>query len=349
MLTYWLLYLLPLAFALIFTQRQQRTLLPWVATGALFIIIIGLRDKIGCDWCNYLRHYEEMVDIPYAEAFTTLKDPAHSFVNWVANEFDWGIYGVNLIYATIFVIGLIKFARTQTYPWLALAVSVPYMVVMVSMGYSRQGVALGLFMFAITQLEKGRFKSYIVWVLFAALFHKTALVLLPFGLFLTKGNMIVRLLVIVPVLYGGWDLLLAEKEEHLWQTYVEQQMQSSGAKIRVAMNFLPAIFLLLYRKRWKHLYRDYPFWLWISIASIFSMFLVGYATTAVDRISLYFIPLQLAVFSRLPYLLRKQISPQVTTLFILFFYALVLFVWLVFATHSHCWLPYQNILWEGLF
>ena len=316
--------------------------------GAFLILIIGFRNEVGCDWPNYVDHYEYTIGLSLSQALASLKDPAHAFVNWWMGKWNGGIYGVNFIYAVIFVVGLIQFCRTQTYPWLALAVAVPYMVIMVSMGYSRQGVALGLFMLAITYLEKGKFKSYIFWVLMAALFHKTAIILLPFGLFLSKGGIWLRIVIMIPVFYGGWDLLLAEKQEQLWSTYVEEQMHSAGAKIRVAMNFVPAILLLIYRKKWKKQYRDYPFWFWIAISSIISVGLVDAATTAVDRISLYFIPLQLAVYSRLPFLAKKQLPPNVTKILILLGYTAVLFVWLFFASHSSCWIPYKNILTEGI-
>ena len=348
MLTYWLIYLIPAGIALLINQKKQLKLFPWLLMGFLLVLVIGFRNEVGCDWWSYVWHYERTIGITFAETFINGKDPGHNFVNWIMAKWNLGVFGVNFIYAIIFVIGLIKFSRMQTYPWLAMAVAVPYMVVMVSMGYSRQGVALGLFMLAITYVEKKQFKSYVFWVLMAALFHKTALVLLPFGLFLAKGGLWLRLLIVIPVLYGGWDLLLAEKQEHLWNVYVERQMQSSGAYIRVFMNFLPAVLLLMYRKKWKKHYADYPFWFWIAIGSIASMFLVGTATTAIDRISLYFIPLQLDVYSRLPFLAKKQINPQITKLLIISGYTAVLFVWLLFASHAHCWIPYQNILFENI-
>ena len=349
MLIYWLLYFIPVSIVLFTNDTRKSKLLPWIYVGFFFVFIIGFRDAVGCDWAHYLGHFNRTVGISLSEAFMYVKDPAHTFTNWWMGQWDMGVYGVNVVYAIIFVIGLIQFCRTQTYPWLALAVSVPYMVVMVSMGYSRQGVALGLFMLAITYLEKGKFKYYIFWVVMAAIFHKSAIILLPFGLFLSKGGMALRLLIMIPVLYGGWDLLLAEKQENLWETYVEKQMHSAGAKIRVAMNLVPALLFLYYRKEWKrYYYNDYPFWFWIAIASIASVALVGTATTAVDRVALYFIPLQLAVYSRLPFLAMKELSPSVTKLLILLGYSAVLFVWLVFASHSYCWLPYRNILFEGL-
>jgi len=125
-------------------------------------------------------------------------------------------------------------------------------------------------------------------------------------------------------------------------------MQSDGAKIRVAMNLFPSLLLLMYRKEWKRSFDDYSFWFWIALGSIIFVFLVSAASTAVDRVALYFIPIQLVVFARLPYLVRKQVSPSATKALIVLMYTLVLFVWLTFATHSTYWIPYQNILFEGL-
>jgi len=141
---------------------------------------------------------------------------------------------------------------------------------------------------------------------------------------------------------------MAERQEQLWNTYVEQQMQSSGAKIRVLMNFIPALLFFMYRKEWKEKYDDYTFWFWIAIASFVSLALVGTATTAVDRVSLYFIPIQIAVLARLPYLARNNLSPNTTKVAIVLMYTAVLFVWLFFASHSHCWVPYQNIIFSEL-
>ncbi len=348
MLTYWLLYLIPASMALFVRGNRQSNLIPWFIIGILFILIIGFRDQVGCDWGNYLRHYNSYVDTSLSDAFTKIKDPAHTFVNWWMGQWGWGIHGVNFIYAIIFMTGLITFARTQTYPWLAMTVAVPYMIVMVSMGYSRQGVALGLFMLAITYVEKGKFKSYIAWVLMAALFHKSAIILLPLGLFLAQGRMWLRIVIMIPILYGGWDLFLAGQQENLWKNYVTRQMESSGAHIRVFMNFVPAVLFLMYRKKWKQNYADYSFWFWIAIGSIVSFLLVDIATTAIDRVALYFIPMQLVVYSRLPYLASKQMSPQMIKILIILGYTAVLFVWLNFASHADCWIPYQNILFVGI-
>ena len=112
------------------------------------------------------------------------------------------------------------------------------------------------------------------------------------------------------------------------------------------MNLVPSLVLLFYWRKWKDTYPNFWFWFWIGIGSIVSVMLVGVASTAVDRISLYFIPIQIAVFSRLPYLANKTMSPNYTVLVVLLGYAAVLFVWLNFATHARYWVPYHNYLFQ---
>jgi len=87
----------------------------------------------------------------------------------------------------------------------------------------------------------------------------------------------------------------------------------------------------------------------IALGSVASIFMVGLAPTAIDRVSLYFTPIQVVVYSRLPYLLRHKFNPQTITFGILAFYALVLYVWLNYATHALYWVPYKNALFDGIF
>ena len=65
------------------------------------------------------------------------------------------------------------------------------------------------------------------------------------------------------------------------------------------------------------------------------------STTVVDRLSLYLIPLQLAVLPRLAYLFGRRSFGR---FLVMLYAALVLFVWLNFATHSEYWVPYRTII-----
>ena len=149
---------------------------------------------------------------------------------------------------------------------------------------------------------------------------------------------------VIAVGLGLWDILLESEQDRLWQNYVEANMQSEGALIRVLMNLVPSFLLLFYWQKWKPRFPGGQFWIWMAIASIVSVLLVNFASTAVDRVALYLTPVQVAVFSRLPFMIKRQADPEMVTLFILLGYASVLYVWLNYATHARFWIPYQNSL-----
>ncbi len=341
------MYLVPAGMALFTSGHFRKTnMIPWYLVGFAFIFIIGLR-ACGGDLGNYISRFNDTKGLTLLHVISK-GDPGHKLLYWLFNDFDFGFYMVDTIYAAIFIFGLIKFSRDQINPWIAFSVAVPYLVIVVAMGYTRQSVAIGLFMIAITYLRKGRLKTYVALIFIAATFHKTAILMLPLGFLLYGTGRTLRILMLIPIMYGGWDLLLAGQQEQMWKNYVEAEMESQGALIRVFMNFIPAVLLLIYRKEWKRTFNDYSFWFWIALGSIITMGLVNVASTAVDRMALYFIPIQLVVYARLPYLARKMISPLFIKGMILFWYLAVLFVWLNFASHSNMWLPYTNILFKGI-
>lgn len=341
---YWLMYSIPALIALsLGRQRRISPLLPWLLLGLFFTLCIGLRDQVGADWWNYLAMYQKEKWKTLSDSFL-YGDPGYVLLNRLMAMLGWGVYGVNFICGAIFTIGLVAFCRPLRRPWLAFAVAVPYLIVVVAMGYSRQGVALGLIFWALAFLEQGKFLPYIGFIAVAALFHQTAIIMIPLGIFLYRSGWVYRILSVIIVFWALWDALVADDIRNLVDAYITQQMYSQGAYIRVAMNSVAAVFLLIYWKEWKQTYPNALLWLWMALASLVCLLTVNFATTATDRVALYLIPLQIVVFSRLPYLARKTIRPHATVQGVLLGYGLVLFVWLNFATHAQYWIPYRNVL-----
>ncbi|MCI5160837.1 MAG: EpsG family protein [Candidatus Electrothrix sp. AX5] len=340
---YWLMFSIP-AFAALSTENRERSWGPWIAMGLFFTIFIGFRFHVGGDWNNYLPFYDQEIGRAFTDPISG--DPGYALLNRLMAQLDWKIYGVNLACGLFFIGGLIAFCRGLYRSWLGFAVAVPYLVVVVAMGYSRQGVALGLIFWGLAYLEKGKFIPYVLFIVVAALFHKTAVIMIPLGIFLYRQGWLYRIIAVALVVTGLWNALMEKEMDHLWNAYVEQQMYSQGAFIRVAMNSVAAVFLLKYWKQWKKIYPNALLWLWMAYGAIACIFVVGFATTAVDRLALYLTPLQVVVFSRLPFLASKEYHPDTMTVWILFGYGAVLFVWLNFATHALYWLPYRNILFE---
>lgn len=319
-------------------ERQGRFM--WVLVGILFALVIGFRHEVGGDWFNYLPHFYSAYGMTFAEAMG-VGDPGHYVLNKLISTLGGDIYAVNFVYAVLLMWGTMVFCRRQPNPWLALLVAVPYMLIVVGMGYTRQAAALGLALLGLVALGEHRVRAFIIWVAVGALFHKSAVLLIPIAALAASRN---RFLTGVLVAFSGlllYYLLVLDSSEALWRTYVEEQMHSQGALVRVVMNLVPAVLLVIYRQRLVPDPQERRLWLWMAVFALACVPLVALASTAVDRAALYLIPLQLFVFSRLPRLAATTPSRTIIVLGIVAYYAAVQFVWLNYATHATYWLPYQ--------
>jgi len=348
---YWLMFLLPALAALSARRhgvhaatglRSFKLDEAWIATVLVLSVLLGLRVEVGADWDAYVRYVQ---DARYASITMILegKDPGYQLLNWISAQMDWDIYGVNLIGGAIFSLGLAVFCRSLPRPWLALAVAVPYLVIVVAMGYSRQGIALGLVMLGLVALGRRQTRWFVFWVVLGAAFHKSAVILLPIAALAATRNRYWTALWVGVVALGAYMLLLEEAVESLVTNYVEAGYQSQGAMIRLLMNAVPAVILLLWQRRFEFTAAEAVLWRWFAIISLalLGLFLVSPSSTAVDRVALYMLPLQLVVFAHLPDVFGKRDSREVLTAGVLFYYAAVQFVWLNYASHAIAWLPYR--------
>ena len=312
----------------------------WWLVGLLLALMIGFRHEVGGDWFNYLPHFQNASRMSFAEA-AAMGDPGHYVLNrWVA-QLGGGIYAVNLIYAVVLMIGTVVFCRRQPNPWLALLAAVPYMLIVVGMGYTRQSVALGLALLGLVALGEHRIRTFVVCIAVGALFHKSAVLLLPIAALASSRNRVLTAAMVAACMGLLYYLLLMDTADDMWTNYVKADMQSSGGPIRVLMNAVPAVVLLLYRKRLVPDAQERKLWLWMAVFALICLPLVLVSSTAVDRVALYLIPLQLFVFARLPRLAQTPRTRTPLVLGIVGYYAAVEFVWLNFATHAQYWTPYQ--------
>jgi hypothetical protein len=352
MLPYWIFFLVPAAAALVSSPHMRfraggtRSLHineTWILIILVLTMIIGFRYEVGGDWGNYFRYLFGANNLTFAD-LATKKDPGYWALNVLSVRLNLGITGVNTLGAFIFSIGLVLFCRNLPRPWLALACAVPYLVTVVAMGYTRQAIALGLVMIGFVMLSRSRFAAFVIWVLLAALFHMSAVLMIPLAALTISKNRYLNVALVSVGTYLGYTVLLADSASQLVQTYTDENIQSSGAFIRLAMNALPAVLLLLYHRKFIIMPSEKKLWTVISLISIgmFITFFPTNLTTALDRMALYFIPLQLVAFAYLPDAIgRPGGQNQHIVAGILIYYAAVMFVWLNFASHSYAWIPYQ--------
>lgn len=349
MTAYWLLLLIP---ALCCLYRPNSTWVAWECwlIGIILTLFIGLRHEVGGDWYNYLPYLTNVEGVSLQEV-VSLPDPGYNIVNWFFASYPNGIYGVNLVCGAIFSFGLVLFCRIQPRPWLALCLAIPYLVIVVAIGYSRQGVAIGLIMPGLLALERGRYKTFLSSVLVASTFHFSALITLGLLLPILPGRSIsirfLRLLLVLVIGVAMAQAFIASRLEFLIGGYIEAELQSEGATIRLAMNVVPTALLLVWPNRFSLANRQLVIWRTMSIAAVFcivALLMLPSMSTLLDRIALYLIPLQLVVLGRLPGAKLFGIPPKYMLPGVLIYSIVVEFIWLNFGKHAESWLPYKNVL-----
>lgn len=351
---YWLLFII-VAFAALGTRQQVAALIdarhmPVITPGGVTLLVvltlmIGLRFQVGGDWVAYKAYLDESRGMTFLDALT-MSDPGYWLVNVLATSTGWEIAGVNIICGFIFSLGLILFSQTLPRPWLALLIAVPYLVIVVGMGYSRQSVALGFIMMGLAAFSRQRPMLYIALCLMAAIFHMTSIIMIPVAALVYTRNRVFVIGLVGVISVAAYFTLLQDNVNDLVQQYITREYQSTGALIRLAQNALPAAMFLYFRQSFQmpiHIKRYFTL-IAMGCLGLFALFFITSASTALDRMALYFIPMQMVVFSHLAdNLMPKPQGRQATLIAIVLYAGLLLLNWLLFATHSGAWLPYQTL------
>lgn len=323
-------------------RAQDLRLIVFVVATVLTVLMIGLRFEVGGDWGAYIRIYESIYFLPLMSALS-ITDPGYAVVNWFAAQTNLGMGFINTVCAALLMGGFARLAWKQPNPGLAVLVAVPYLIIVVAMGYTRQAAAIGIICLAIADASERHLIRLTILIAIAALFHKTAILILPIAL--------------VPIfrrsaLFGAFGiafflvlfvLLLRDTSDQLITNYVQGNYDSQGALIRVSMNVLAGVLFLVMRRRIEIPAFQKSFWTVSAILSILSMaaLMISSASSGVDRLSLYLIPLQAIVYSRLPYMLSRDGKALPSVLIAVVGYSfLVQFVWLNYAENANYWIPY---------
>ena len=352
MLTYWYMYLVPF-FSILFPWRFQSRGKYFLLGlfGVTVALFIGLRHEVGNDWFHYLDYYNGLLKINFQDSLFTNFEPGYAFINWVCIQFNFGIYGVNLICSTIFVYGLIFFCKNQPYRWIAIGIAMPIIGIVFAMGATRQAAALGFVYIAIKYLMQGSRTKYFIFICVATTFHKSAILMMPFGMIGgIKYKLIYQFLFASLFLIAIW--LFWDKFTNYYEYYINSprvkeggRMYAHGGRARVWLNAIPVLLYFFLSKN-KTLFKEQAgsFWKYLSIAIIISIPLVEFYSAATDRINYYFSVIQIMVWPRIIYMQHSKFNKALMVVVIFILYFLVLFIWLNFARHRGVYVPYQNII-----
>ena len=170
--------------------------------------------------------------------------------------------------------------------------------------------------------------------------------MLPFVLALLKANKYFYFVLSLSVFLLVYINFLEPKLYGFNENYIEKSYSSDGAFVRVIMLVIPSLIFLKYSKYIEdndYLRQYFKLISYASIGLLALLFLVP-SSTVIDRLALYFIPIQLLVYpnlNRIPISINNHKLPL--TIIIIYSF-LVLIYWVIFSNHSNYWLPYNNFL-----
>ena len=352
MLPYFLIFLLAACFALAAppdAPMRGAGYGAFILFAMLLALMIGFRWEVGGDWTWDTRRMIRLGDADLTD-YLAMTDPGYALLMWLGTKSGFNIWFVHLLGGGIFAYGLWRFCLDQVHPWLCMVVAIPYLVIVVAMGYDRQAVAIGFVMLAIVAIRHRSMAGFVGSMALATTMHLTALTLMPIFLLGSRVNKVWAVIVASPFFMVGYYYSLQDSLQKKAGTvvsgYIETGYSSSGATVRIAMSALPAFLYFVFRSRLKLEDEERRF---LDVLALIALAFVGLlyvspSSTAVDRMALYIIPIQLLVLGRLPLALaRKRVDFQLLAAGIVVYSAAVMLVWLNFADDASVWVPYSLI------
>jgi len=361
MLIYYLIFFSAFVILILNAPKGHFTdLVLWRVFLLLLIFAIGLRHEVGGDWVNYAFNnsdYRNLLTQDFFNIFNrrnfTENDIGFIVVHWIGQNWGNGIHTTNFLCAIIFVYGLFRFLDYTKHKWLGLLISIPYLVTVVSMGYTRQAVAIGIVMLAYISLTNDDKKNFYIKIILASLFHKTAIVLLVTGLLyrserINKFRFYEYIFIFCGII--SVPLFMEIFEQKIKYFILNPIAESEGVWFRLAPLIFSGMIYFFSSTKWRILHKDGNLWSVIFFQLIILSLFANHFSSMVDRIALYFLPLQLVVLSRIPFLFSNNvlILKEFGLMSIAFIMFLMLFVWIQFGTYSVYWIPYKNFIFEFL-
>lgn len=314
----------------------------WIITIFLLSIFIGFRNEIGGDWTHYEKFYYKVADFTFGEILTS--SLVYIYINKIAYYLEIQIFGVNFICAVIFMFSLATFLNQTDNKWLALAISFPIIILILGMGFARQGLAFSFSLFLIKALEEKKlFKSFIFAIL-SILTHKSAIFISSFLIFIYfwyhKKYLYLLLSASIPIFFAS---LFWNHYNHYVYFYAGsgQHMFSYGSLPRSLLILFVAIIFLTYKKKFNNM-SEYQVFIYSSF-SLIIIFLFPFSIISsifADRLLLYLYPLKLAFIS-FANLKDKSLNFVIFLICSAYFFYLIL--WISHGVNAYKWVPYKFI------
>ncbi len=236
------------------------------------------------------------------------------------------------------------------------------------MGPIRQSASVSLLFFLILLISNRKYYTYFLFTLISLLIHQSSILFngLILGSSLSEfkkfkfSRINIFLLILLSLFFlNSFPSLLSKiffyinqykqivtenREPEMIGTLVVSPAKS--AKLIWLINFIPSLIFLKNRTKLdlnnnlKNIFTTFSILEILTLPVVFFNSVLGY------RLLLYFFPSSIYITSQIPDLNLLKIKKGYVINSIIFIAFISLIIWLKFAYHSSCWVPYKNILFN---
>lgn len=350
MYPYFILYTLSSLFAAIARSTAASR---WLA--ALFALVlavfVGTRFKVGCDYLAYeARFYGLQEGLTWQEILAKA-EPGFYLLSINLRDLGYSHLSVLFTAGLIYVFCLWRFSRVWVNPLAILALTFPVLIVQLGMSGVRQALAVGFLMLGYSAFIRKQWLWVAVWVLVAAQFHASAIILLPLAYLAVRDVSMSRIVGAIVILGPVVAWLIGDRAEVYNARYVDQiygENSSGGAWFRYVLVLVPFLLFEWKRKLIAALHPDlFPIIRLFSLITM-SMLVVGFVSSvALHRLIFYVMPVSILALLCVSRVLAQQQRNQGWLLLPFFFYGVYMVSWMTLSRHaSSCYDPYQSwLLW----
>lgn len=330
--------------ALAFTSDRGRSRIVLFLVASFFWVMIGLRFHVGTDWNNYLFAYV-WARRTFLESLIS-REPGFALLNWFTYSVGGGYILLNAIAALVFCWGFFYLARRCHEPFLAITVATPLVAIATAMNLTRQSIALGIVCWLFATWDRGGVLRRTAIVLFAALFHFSAIFVLTFVALSLEVHVWLRVVAAaaVGIIIFGITAFAPTAIEAYSQLYVSGQMTAPGALSHLTVLGAAAVTYLFLRRRWDAIYGENRLCFSMAVMALVLIPSIAISSVGAYRLSLYLWPMAMYVWAGAPGTLATSGGNMLYRLLVVAGSVLLLLAWLMLANNSPDWQPYHNWL-----
>ena len=158
--------------------------------------VLGVRDNVGTDFKNYKSYFENIENM-----YSLSVEPGYNLLNITVTNAGFGFWLVLFISSFIpFSLIFFRIFRDSLLPWLSIIIIFGLSIIFQATNHVRFVFVIGLIFFASKYVAERAWFKWLIAILFAFLFHYSAIIYAPLYLdstYLINGNFIFKTMEII--------------------------------------------------------------------------------------------------------------------------------------------------------